>query len=435
MLAQQFRRGEILAHQYADELCLRLSSQDLELQAFVDEPGRRERLRAELEQLAAAFPESASRHLLFGHTLGVKDIFHVRGLQTAAGSRLPAQTLAGEESAAVQRLRACGALVLGKTQTTEFAYFAPAPTRNPRASGHTPGGSSSGSAAAVAAGLCSLALGTQTIGSLSRPASYCGVVAYKPTFDRISTSGVIPLAPSFDHVGPLARSVGAVELAAAALVEDWREPEQVQLRDLRFAVPIGSYLNRAQAETRTLFEQLIARLRDRGLEVVELDAFSDFEKIERRHHTLLAAEAAAAHQRWYRRHASLYHPKTAELIERGQGIDVRQIAREREAVLQFRHQHRALTERHEIDLWLSPAAPGPPPRGLASTGDPVMNLPWTQAGVPTLALPAMVTSAGLPIGLQLAGQVGSDETVLACGQQIEQLLGTGQRSPVQRQPA
>ncbi len=138
---------------------------------------------------------------LFGIPIGIKDIFHVNGFSTHAGSRLPPKQLMGEEAKCVSDLKKAGALILGKTVTTEFAYFEPGPTMNPHNPNHTPGGSSSGSAAAVAAGLCPLALGSQTIGSIIRPASFCGVVGYKPSYDRISRDGVIPVSPSLDHIG------------------------------------------------------------------------------------------------------------------------------------------------------------------------------------------------------------------------------------------
>jgi len=230
------------------------------VRAFLPEEGRFERLRREEEALQVRWPnrtdpsdpsdpsDSKHRPPLFGVPVGVKDIFHVEGFPTGGGSRLPPEALRGPEAACVKTLKEAGALILGKTVSTEFAYFAPGPTRNPWNPEHTPGGSSSGSAAAVGAGLCSLALGTQTIGSILRPAAFCGVVGFKPSYERISRDGVIPLAPSLDHVGFFTPDVAGAERAAAVLCRDWRPAKPG--RKPRLGVPEGPYLERASGEGR-----------------------------------------------------------------------------------------------------------------------------------------------------------------------------------------
>ena len=204
-----------------DQLEDHFNKREPEVLAFLPEAGRFDRLRREARQLLDRYPQPDQRPLLFGVFIGVKDIFRVDGFPTRAGSRLPPDLFAGEEAESVTRLRQAGALILGKTVSTEFAYFAPGPTRNPHHLQHTPGGSSSGSAAAVAAGLCPVALGTQTIGSIIRPAAFCGVVGYKPSYDRISRSGVIPLSPSLDHVGLFAADVEDVKRCAQLLIGEW----------------------------------------------------------------------------------------------------------------------------------------------------------------------------------------------------------------------
>ncbi|NJN43856.1 MAG: amidase [Anaerolineae bacterium] len=168
------------------------TAREPEVLAFVPEEGRFDRLRQDAEALENKFPNRDQRPAIYGTLIGVKDIFHVDGFPTRAGSQLPPDILTGPESDAVSRLKAAGALIVGKTVTTEFAYFAPGPTRNPHNPAHTPGGSSSGSAAGVAVGLCEIALGTQTIGSVNRPAAFCGVVGYKPSYDRIPRAGLFP---------------------------------------------------------------------------------------------------------------------------------------------------------------------------------------------------------------------------------------------------
>ncbi|MBZ0089630.1 MAG: amidase [Thermoanaerobaculia bacterium] len=376
--------------------------------AFVDEPGRAERWHREVADLAPLVPAT---HPLRGVPIGVKDIFHVEGLPTRAGSRLDPEVLAGPEASSVTRLRNAGSLLVGKTTTTEFAYFAPAATRNPHALEHTPGGSSSGSAAAVASGQCRLALGTQTIGSIGRPASYCGIVGYKPSYDRVPRDGVIPLAPSLDHVGLLAADLGWAQIGAETLVPDWQGLTPMDVR-ARLAVPSGAYLEHCDRIGRPHFESVVARLECRGYSITFYDAFPDFEILETRHRRLLAAEVAEVHRDWYPRFRHLYRKETAELIERGASVSEEQIAADREARLELRHHLDEALQREGFDLWLSPAAPGPAPRGLDSTGNPILNLPWTQAGVPTLVIPTDV-EAGLPLGAQLAGRFGGDEELFA----------------------
>ena len=203
--ASRLRRGETDPETYIDTQCDRIDRIDPEIRAFVSESDRRDRLSDSLERLEAS--SEGDRPPLYGVPIGVKDIFHVDGLTTKAGSAVPSDLFQGPEASVVSMLRDAGAIVLGKTVTTEFAGGAPGHTRNPHDTDHTPGGSSSGSAAAVAAGLCPLALGTQTGGSVIRPASFCGVVGFKPTWGMIPRTGMVELAYTLDHVGPLAKDV------------------------------------------------------------------------------------------------------------------------------------------------------------------------------------------------------------------------------------
>jgi Asp-tRNA(Asn)/Glu-tRNA(Gln) amidotransferase A subunit family amidase len=422
-LAAALRTGRLPLAAYLDRLEAAFEEREPALHAFVPEQGRFERLRREARALAELHPRPADRPPLFGIALGVKDIFRVAGLPTRAGSRLPAAELAGREAASVRTLRRAGALVLGKTVTTEFAWFAPGPTRNPRDGRRTPGGSSSGSAAAVGAGLCPLALGSQTIGSIVRPASYCGVVGFKPSYGRIATAGVVPLAPSLDHVGLLTGEVAAARLAAGLLCRRWQPASASARRRPRLGIPTGPYLAHASAAGRAHFEAVCARLAAAGYAITTVPAFPDFEELAVRLRLLVAAEAARVHAAWYERHRELYDPRTAELIERGRRVSPAELARARRERAVLRRAVTALAESHRVDLWISPAAPGPAPRGLGSTGDPVMNLPWTYSGLPVLGLPAGETAAGLPMGLQLTGRWYGDEQLLAWGSALERALG------------
>jgi Asp-tRNA(Asn)/Glu-tRNA(Gln) amidotransferase A subunit family amidase len=387
------------------------------VQAFMPEPGRFERLRAEAAELVRRWPEPASRPALFGVPAGIKDIMRVDGLPTTGGSRLPPELFAGRESACVSRLKAAGALIAGKTVSTEFAYFGPGPTHNPHNLAHTPGGSSSGSAAGVAAGLCPLALGTQTVGSVIRPAAFCGVVGFKPSHGRIPTVDVIPLSPSLDHVGLFASTVAGAALAASVLLEHWHG--ETVSRPPVIGLPEGPYLAQASPEGQQAFRAALEQLRQQGYTVQSVPAMPDFEAVRDRHNLIVAAEAAAVHAEWYARHHALYHPKTVALIEEGRTVSAPRLAEALAGRARLRAELLGLMDAHGLDLWAAPSAVGPAPLGLESTGDPTMNLPWTHSGLPAVNLPRGRAANGLPLGLQLAGRWQADERLLAWAERLE----------------
>ncbi len=395
-----------------DEVEERFNVREPEVLAFLPEDERFERLRREAGALLERYPEPGTRPPLFGVLAGVKDIFRVDGFLTRAGSKLPPHLFQGREAESVTALKNAGALVLGKTVTTEFAYFAPGPTRNPRKPEHTPGGSSSGSAAAVSAGFCSLALGTQTIGSITRPAAFCGVVGYKPSYDRISRAGVIPLSPSLDHVGAFTPDVDGARRAARVLCRDWVLVNGNSRLPV-LGIPEGPYLASATDEGLAHFRAVCERLAASGYEVRPVKAMPDFRDIRVRHNLIVAAEAARVHAEWFARFGDVYHAKTEDLIRRGQSVSDAELSQALAGREKLRRELIRLMDEHSIDLWISPAAPGPAPKGLESTGDPVMNLPWTHSGLPTVCLPAGTSEDGLPMGLQITGRWYADETLLA----------------------
>ncbi len=419
-LAEALASGALDLFAYLGELESRFAAREGEIHAFVPEPGRFDRLRREAETLLQHLPDPAHRPPLFGVPVGVKDIFHVQGFATRAGSALPPDALAGQEAAAVSRLKAAGALILGKTVTTEFASFAPGPTRNPANVAHTPGGSSSGSAAAVAAGFAPLTVGSQTIGSVARPASFCGVVGTKPTYDRVSRAGVIPVSTFLDHVGWFTVDVAGAHLVASLLCHDWRG--EVPHRPPVAGVPEGPYLERATAEGLDLFQAACEQLKAAGLEIKPVPLFADFDEIEARHRRLFDGEMARTHEAWFRRYENLYRPKTVEILMRGRRVRDEQLAADRAGRAAVRAELEAAMAQHEVDLWLSPSATGTAPLGIDATGDPIMNLPWTQAGVPTVTVPAGRGANDLPFGLQIAGRAGEDEALLAWARPIEREL-------------
>lgn len=419
-LTQSFRNGEISAEELISSLQPLFDSREPDILSFLPEPNRFDRLHKESEELLTRYPTPGNRPVLFGMTVGVKDIFHVDGFTTQAGSRLPSEELQGSEATSVTKLKKAGVLILGKTVTTEFAYFTPGPTRNPHNLEHTPGGSSSGSAAAVGAGLCRLALGTQTIGSIIRPAAFCGAVGFKPTYDRISREGVIPLSPSLDHVGFFTPDVETTKIAASVLIKDWTS--ETANRKPTLGIPDGAYLACASDYALACFEKNCQSLSDAGYELRHIRIMDDFQEIRDRHDTILACEAAQVHDKWFKAYGDLYSPKLTELIRRGQSVS--NLKPLLEALDQFRQSMNHIMNANKIDLWICPPAVDSAPKGLESTGDPVMCLPWTQIGFPAINVPTTKTDNGLPMGLQVVGKWNEDEALLAWGADIEKVVRT-----------
>ncbi|GAB3405244.1 amidase [Flindersiella endophytica] len=378
------------------------------MRAFVAEPDRRGRLRTE----AAQAPDGP----LNGVPVGVKDVFHADGLETRAGSELPPELLTGPEAVAVRRLKQAGALVAGKTVTAEFAFQAPGPTVNPHDPTRTPGGSSSGSAAAVAVGLVPVALGTQTIGSVIRPAAYCGVFGFKPSYGRIPVDGVIANAPSLDTVGVLAADLEIAERAAAALCDDWT-PAPPPGRAPRLAVPDGPYLRLATEAALVEFDKRLGRL---GEIVRRVPALSDIDVLIDHNTTLNLYEIARVHEVWFETHAERYRTQTADGIRRGRELSADDHKQAQRAKAGFARSIAAQMDEEGVDAWIAPSATGPAP-DLSTTGSTLMNLPWTFAGLPVVGIPAGEVG-GLPVGVQLVGRPGSDERLLGWARQVAEAI-------------
>ncbi|WP_329123295.1 amidase [Streptomyces sp. NBC_01465] len=391
---------------------------DSDIQAFVPEPDRETRLRSETAALAARWPDPANRPPLYGIPVGIKDIIHVDGLPTRAGSSLPPAALAGPQATVVTRLREAGALIAGKTVTAEFAVLAPGPTHNPHNPAHTPGGSSSGSAAGVAAGLFPLSVGTQTVGSMIRPGAYCGVVAFKPTYDRIPTDGVIANAPSFDTLGLYAQDVAGLLPAASVVCDDWtpRDPDDLPV----LGIPTGPYLDRAEPEALKSFTATAEHLERAGFTVRRIPVMQDFDRTVSQLFTMNRYELARTHAAWFAEYAKLYRRETRQAIREGHAIthaDYVEACAAREA---FRT--RMAEAMAPIDLWITPAATGPAPKGLTTTGSSIMCLPWSNIGLPSLTIPSGRAPNGLPLGLQCVAAPHQDEQLLDWSAWIEAAL-------------
>jgi len=419
-LVREFQTGKISPPEYISQIESYYSSREPDVLSFIPESNRFDRLTKEAGDLVAAYPDPNQRPLLFGVLLGVKDIFHVDGFTTQAGSQLPADDLKGSQAESVTRLKTAGALILGKTVTTEFAYFTPGPTRNPHNTDHTPGGSSSGSAAAIGAGFCHLTLGTQTIGSVIRPAAFCGTIGFKPTYERISREGVIPLSPSLDHVGLFTSNIELAQKAARVLIDDWQDV--TKRTKPKLGIPDGLYLNSASDYAQACFEELTRSLAEAGYNLHHVNMMEDFQEIRNRHDAILSYDAAQVHKEWFARHEELYSQKFTDLIKRGQKVTDVLL---RDAYKGRDEFHSSVTKTMQdlnIDLWICPPAVGPAPKGLDATGDPVMDLPWTQIGFPALNIPTTKNEVGLPMGLQVVGKPNEDESLFSWAGELEEIV-------------
>lgn len=386
------------------------------IQSFIAEEGRFERIRAEAKALEAQYPDPGKRPPLFGAFVGVKDIFHVDGFITRAGTSVPSELFAGHQATVVTKLKEAGAIVTGKTVTTEFAYFEPGPTRNPHNLQHTPGGSSSGSAAAVASGLVHVALGTQTVGSVIRPAAYCGIVGYKPSYGRIDSEGLVYFSRSADHVGLFAQDVASLKIVAEILVEDWSSDDLSDRKPI-LGVPEGAYLQQCTALNE--FEEHVTALENAGYTVKGIPMFENIQEIDHYHQDMIAAELAIEHESWFAKHSDLYRERTADLIRKGQTISVERRTEGQVHRTTLRDSIHHVMDEHEIDLWICPSAPDVAPEGIQATGSPAMNMPWTHAGVPVVTVPAGRGNLELPLGLQICGRYGQDEALVHWASDME----------------
>lgn len=371
---------------------------------------------------------------LHGIPLGLKDIFFTAEVKTSMGSPIYADYVPEYDATAVRRLEEAGAVILGKAHTTEFAALAPSPTRNPWNLEHTPGGSSSGSAAAVAARACFGALGSQTYGSTVRPAAYCGCVGLKPTFGRISVHGVYPLAGSLDHVGIFARTVTDIALLLHVLAgEDPNDPVSAAqpvpdyLQSLQSVEPprIGVvrefFFERADEETRQHVEAVVQRCEQAGARVSEVALPPSFAGAPEAHFDMMFVEAAFSHREVYAEHRDRYSPQMRDLIEKGRalsGVAYLQAQRQQET---FRTELDTICR--GVDVLLTPATPAPAPRGFATTGDPTFNGPATFAGLPSLSLPSGLSRGGLPFGIQLMAAAFAEPRLLAAAKWCEDVIG------------
>jgi Asp-tRNA(Asn)/Glu-tRNA(Gln) amidotransferase A subunit family amidase len=418
--ARAIRDGAFSAEQLMQACLARVAEVEPQVQAwtFLDREHALAQARARDLDRAEGRPTGP----LHGIPVGIKDIIDTCDMPTEDGTVLHAGRTPTRDAAVVATLRAAGAVIMGKTVTTECATYTPGKTRNPHNPEHTPGGSSSGSAAAVAAGMVPLALGSQTNGSVIRPAAFCGVYGFKPTHGLIPRSGVMKLSRALDHVGGFARTIEDLALLAETLVGwDADDPDT----SLRAATPFRQIAaqepplpplfglikppvwDRADADTREAFAEMAAELKDCLVEV-ELPSMTA-EALDW-HRTIMEAEMAANLDREYEQGRDKLSASLREQLARGRDIRALDYQRALARVPLLNSGFDEMFER--CDAFITPAAAGTAPKGLESTGDPAFCTLWTLCGMPALNLPIMQGSNGLPLGVQLVGPRGSDARLL-----------------------
>jgi Asp-tRNA(Asn)/Glu-tRNA(Gln) amidotransferase A subunit family amidase len=436
--AEEIRQGRLSPTELLDSCLAQIDRYESRVRAwvFVD----REGARAQCEQLTQELSRGHHRGPLHGIPLGIKDIYDVFDWPTAAGSRLWAQSIARRDAAVVSRLRQAGAVFLGKTTTTQYASFDPSPTHNPWNLGRTPGGSSSGSAAALACRMCLGALGSQTGGSITRPASYCGVAGCKPTFGRVSCDGVVPLAPSMDHPGPMANCVRDLAIIlqviagydsrdAASMdqpVPDYMASLNQKRTPPRLARVRGLFQDKASPDVLRMMDQVTDRFQQEGAIVTEIALPAGFGTVLANHRTVMAIESAAFHGERLRRHPEDYLPEIRKLLEEGLACSTAEYARCKEHQKQLKQDMAACFD--GVDAILAPATTEAAP-DIGSTGNPAFNSPWSYTGLPVVSIPATYDKDGMPLAIQLVGPAWSEAELLAVSAWCEKGLALEAKLP------
>ena len=437
--ARAIAAGQLTATELAEACLSRIETLDEQLLAWVYVD--REAVLAAAQTADAAVFAGRPRGPLHGVPIGLKDIYYTAGIPTRAGSEVYKDFVPDYDATALTLLKRAGAIMLGKAVTTEFACLDPSPTFNPWNRAHTPGGSSSGSAVAVAARMCPAALGSQTVGSVLRPAAYNGVVGFKPTFGRVSRYGVVPVSWNLDTVGWLARSVED----AALLLQVLAGPDAADPVSSR--QPVGDYLSAiaapapprigllrryfyegADAETRRHLDGVAEQLAQAGAEIQELPLPESIATAYVDQRLIMSVEAAAFHEPMYRRQAEDYQPRLRAML--AQGLEVDGIVYSR--ALEHRRQFITDMEQaaQQCDILLTPATPAPAPPDRSNTGDPAFQGPWTSCGFPAIALPSGRAESGLPLGIQLAAAPFAEGRLLAAAAWCEATLGVELRPAV-----
>lgn len=414
-LSKALASGAVTPSAAVEQAWQRMQATDPEIQAWVetDAVGAGAAAR-DLER------KTGVRGPLWGIPVGIKDLIDVQGLATRCGSALRGAEPAVTDADCVKLLRQAGAVVMGKTVTTEFGYFAPGPTRNPANPAHTPGGSSSGSAAAVAAGMVPLTIGTQTAGSLTRPASFCGVAGFVAAKGRFSMSGVTGLSPSLDSLGFLARTVPDLHLVWSALVGDPLAPEDKADGDFPLLLLWnGSGLGEVSTDMAAAVEVAATAINREGGHCRQ---WTDHDVVRRLadDHAVVMAFEAARERSWELQQPNRLSVPLAELLS--SGVDTSE-ADYRAALFRIANARSSVESAlDQFDAILGPAALGAAPVGIEATGTPVLSRPWQALGLPVITIPGLRDSAGMPLGIQLIGAPGREHRLFAIAERLEAVL-------------
>jgi Asp-tRNA(Asn)/Glu-tRNA(Gln) amidotransferase A subunit family amidase len=347
-----------------------------------------------------------------GIPFGVKDIIETRGLATEYGSPVYKGRVGTADATIVRELRGRGAILLGKTQTTAFSYITPGPTRNPRNLEHTPGGSSSGSAAAVAAGMVPMAVGEQTRGSVLRPASYCGVTGFKPSYGVLSMEGVLPVAKSLDTLGFFTHT-------AADMLALWESLGYAVGQTEDFAVGAPDPIPNVMPSMAIAFQEALSTLRRAGVSIRPVDIAEMLSNLDHASNVVMFYEGARYHQERFNQYGDRLQDLAA-LVRDGLEIPLERYDEARRYIAECRVRMAELYKATPVVL--VPAATGPAPLGLASTGDARMNSPWTALGSPAISIPMPAFGNGLPLGLQLTADHLQDARVLRTAVRLDRVL-------------
>lgn len=350
---------------------------------------------------------------LSGIPFGVKDIIETKGLETEFGSPIYKGRIGTADAAIVQEMRNRGGIQLGKTQCASFAYKTPPLTRNPRDLAHTPGGSSSGSAAAVAAGMVPISIGTQTRGSVLRPASFCGVTGFKPTYGWFSMDGVLPLAKTQDTLGFFTHSASDMLILWEALGHDTGKEES-------FRLGVPDPLQEVEPEMANAFAKALSVLRAKGVSIEPVKMGDMLDKLAKENELIMFYEGAQVHKQRYEQYGSRLEDM-AKLVEDGLKIPRERYDEAMHYVAECKSQVSEMMKATPVIL--TPAALGAAPLGLSSTGDAKMNAPWTALGTPAISIPMPIRN-GLPLGLQITADRGQEARVLRTAMHLQSILGT-----------
>ena len=413
--ARKLAAREITAEALLADCIARIHEREAQVRAFtfLDADGAMRRAR----ELDAGPP----RGLLHGLPIAVKDLFDTFDMPAAYGSPIYANHRPRSDAACVALARAAGAIVVGKTVTTEFATFHPGPTCNPHNLAHTPGGSSSGSAAAVADDMVPLAFGTQTAGSIVRPAAYCGVVGYKPTYGTVNRAGVKLISDTLDTVGVLARTVPDVALFVAAITDRHELLVDRPRTDApRIAMCTTHEWDRAQPETVGVFEQAKERLRAAGAMVHDVTLPPPFAQLAQAQTTVMVYEVAKSLSYENSRHRDQLSPEMTTMIDAGLAVSPAQY----DAARELARTCRAMLPQvfGDAEVLLAPSTQGEAPSGIVATGDPIFNRIWTLLQVPVVHVPAGVGPRAMPLGLSVVGPLGADRATLLAADWIHARL-------------